>query len=165
MIGTGVVSAAHGTSRRWLAVVIVATLATALATTGPASRADDTLPTAAAVKSLLDGVRDDLDAERPGAARDRFVKAIDALTTLVGAEPPPAAARGLLERARTLRDDLELQGGEVDAIVLPTLPRAAAKPKGESAAKPAKPSAGPSRAGSRGRWCGRAPCRGPAAPS
>jgi len=93
MIGTGVVSAAHGSNRRWLAVVILATLATALATTGPASRADDKLPTAAVVKSLLDGVREDLDAERPVAARERFAKAIDALTALVGAEPPPAAAR------------------------------------------------------------------------
>lgn len=154
MIGTGVVSAAHGTSRRWLAVVILATLATALVTAVPRSRADDTLPTAAVVKSLLDGVREDLDAERPGAARDRFVKAIDALSTLVGAEPPPAAARGLLDRARTLRDDLELQGVEVDAIVLPTLPRAAAKPKGESAAKPGKGPVGTARKGGGGKPTG-----------
>ena len=60
MIGTGVVSAAHGISRRWLAVAILATLAMALVTSGPTSRADDALPTAAAVKSLLDGVRDEV---------------------------------------------------------------------------------------------------------
>ena len=154
MIGTGMVSVACGNRRGWPSGAILAAVVAAVVTITPASRADDKPSTAAVVKSLLDGVREDLEAERPVAARERFVKAIEALSAILEAEPPPAAARGLLDRARTLRDELELQGVEVDAIELPSLPRAAAKPKGESAAKPAKPPAGPVRKGAVGKPAG-----------
>lgn len=154
MIGNRLVSMTCGKRRRWRFGVILAAVVAALPTIGPASRADDKPPTAAAVKSLLDGVREDLDAERPSAARDRFVKAIEALSALLGAEPPSAAARSLLDRARTMRDELELQGVEVDAIELPSLPRAAAKPKAEAPAKPAKSPAGAAKKGAVGKPAG-----------
>jgi hypothetical protein len=154
MIGEGLVSMTCGKSDRWRFVAILAAVVAALVTIGPASRADDKPPTAAAVKSLLDGVREDLDAERPSAARDRFVTAIEALSALLGAEPPSPAARSLLDRARTMRDELELQGVEVDAIELPSLPRAAAKPKGEAPAKPTKSPAGGAKKGAVGKPAG-----------
>ncbi len=137
MIDRGGVSVPHVPGSRWLPVMLVALLAGS----GETGRGQDPPPTAAAVKVFLDGVREDLDADRPQAARDRFVTAVDALTELVGGEPP-AAARGLLDRARGLRDDLELQGVDVDGIELPSLPRAAAKPKGDSTAKSARGPAG-----------------------
>jgi len=136
MIGRGAVSVPHFPGSRWLLAMLLALLAVS----GETGRGQDP-PTAAAVKVLLDGVREDLDADRPQAARDRYVTAVDALTALVGGEPP-AAARGLLDRARGLRDDLELQGVDVDGIELPSLPRAAAKPKGDSTAKSARGPAG-----------------------
>jgi len=130
----------------WLPVALLAMLAGA----GTVSLAEDAPPTAATVKALLDDVRDDLDADRPQAARDRFVKAVDALSALVDRDPPPAA-RGLLDRARMLRDDLELQGVDIDAIELPSLPRGAAKPRGDASMKSTKGSTGMARKGGTGR--------------
>ena len=138
MIGRGGVSVPRVAGSGCLPVM----LWVLLFASGETVHGQDPPPTAAAVKVLLDGVRDDLEADRPHAARDRLVTAVDALTALVGGEPPPAAARGLLDRARGLRDELELQGVDADAIELPALPRAAAKPKGDSAAKPARGTAG-----------------------
>lgn len=137
-------------------IVGTGTLFFILAIVAAAAAADDPPPTPAAIKALLDRVREEIEADRPQAARERFLKAIDVLTEFVGAEPTPAAARGLLERARTLRDDLELEGVDVEAIELPSLPRAGAPQKADPSGRPARgpvPKGGaarPSKAGAGG---------------
>ncbi len=93
---------------------------------GSATCAADAPPSAAAAKRLLDQARGEIDAERPAAAGERLAEAVAMLGELSAAEKPPAALKGLLDRARGLRDDLELQGGDVASIVVPEMPRRAA---------------------------------------
>lgn len=91
----------------------------------PKTMAADVAPSAATAKRLLDEVRDEIEAERPAAACERLGEAAEMLGELSAAEKPPAALKGLLDRARGLRDDLELLGGDVSSIVVPDMPRRA----------------------------------------
>lgn len=136
----------RGSQSVWLPVITAMLLA--LMPVCGAADPDVQPPTAGAVKAILDDVRDELDAERPVAARERLAKAVEALSALLAAEQPPAAARGLLDRARGLRDEVELQGGDVDGIDLPTPSRSSSRskggtPRGDAAGKTGKPAAAP----------------------
>lgn len=105
-------------ARGWpVALLVVAAGLTVAA--GPAARADDDSATPAAVKRLLDEARSDLGDGRLSAARAKLVEAAAGLDALFGLEKPPAAARSLLARAGSLRDELELQGGDSAGIDLP----------------------------------------------
>lgn len=111
----GALGLAGATTLPLLAVTLVCLAA------GAAAMAADASPSAA--KRLLDGARDDIDADRPAAARERLGEAVVILGELAASEKPPAALKGLLDRARALREDLELQGGDVSSIVVPDMPR------------------------------------------
>lgn len=105
-------------ARRWLPLVLA--LSAGLVTVRPpAARGDEDPATPGAVKRLLDGARDDLGAGRLTAARSKLADAAVGLEAILGEDKPPAAARSLLSRAATLRDELELQGGDSTGIDLP----------------------------------------------
>jgi hypothetical protein len=74
----------------------------------------------AAIKVMLDAVSDDLAAERPTAAREQLKQAVAAIAELSHLDKPPAAVRSLVERARSLREELELQGGDAEGIEIPS---------------------------------------------
>jgi len=74
----------------------------------------------AAIKALLDAVSDELAAERPTAAKEQLKQAVAAIAELSLLDKPPAAVRSLVERARSLRDELELQGGDAAGIEIPS---------------------------------------------
>ena len=128
----------RGRFAKAIGVVAIATAMTFLCVGpegGAMAMADEPPSSAAAAKRLLDEVRGELDAERPAAAGERLGEAVAMLGELSASEKPPAALKSLLDRARGLRDDLELQGGDVSSIVVPEMPRRAAKPRPPAAGK------------------------------
>lgn len=112
-----------GAGTRGLLETLLLAVFLASATAVPAA---DAPPSAATVKRRLDEVRDELAAERPTAAGERLAEAAALLAELTVAEKPPAGLKALLERARALRDEVELQGADVSALEIPELPRRAA---------------------------------------
>lgn len=122
---------------RAVVVTVLAVWAGVRAAEPVAGREPDDTHSPAAVKAILDEARDAIDAGRPSAARRHLERAAGALGDLLDVPKPPPAVRSLLERARGVRDDLELQGVDVDGIELPSLAAGASgTPKRRPAAAP-----------------------------
>ena len=142
------VSSRKDHSAWWLPLVVL--LGGWVAWTSAAAWADDP-PSLATVKAHLDKARAALDAERPAAAREHLVAAVSGLVEWEGMENPPPTARSMVERARGLRDDIELQGGDIEGIELPAIKSAPRTP----ARRPARKD--PELAMPKGKPTGRAP--------
>ena len=114
--------------------------------------AADDPPSPAAVKSLLDTVREEVAAERPTAARGALEQAAAAIAALAAEDKPPAGLRALVERARGLRDELALQGVDVEAIEIhPIGGRLAGGKAGDGGAEAKPPARRPASGSSAGK--------------
>ena len=106
------------------------------------------------IRELLDTATELLADGKPTKALARVVEAAQGIEKLSQQDRLPSGLRGLWERCRSLRDDLELEGMDGAAISLPPLragpSKAAMSTKPAGSAKPAaaaKPAASLSRAG------------------
>lgn len=120
-------------------VLVIARLVCILAAIGGHASAlqPEEVPSPAAVKARLDAAGDAIERGRPSAAKRHLEQAVAALGDLLATPKPPAATRSLLERARGVRDDLELQGVDVSGIELPSAgPGGAGTPKPKPTSKP-----------------------------
>ncbi|NDC62757.1 MAG: hypothetical protein EBZ59_01915 [Planctomycetia bacterium] len=132
---------------RDLAVAALAILSACCAG-GTSIAADEAAPTVRSVRESLDEARGLLDDGKPAKSAARLASTLQDIAA-IGAKGgrPPSGLRGLLDRCRELRDDLELEGVDVKALEIPSLRAGGnAEPKGEAApavrprpAAPAKP--------------------------
>lgn len=117
----------------WAVFLAVAVLHASCAT---AAEPDDG-PSLAAIKKVIaeaDGLRAD---GRPAKASERLAEAVRDIATIAEGDRVPAGLRGLVERCQSLRDDLELEGVDVSAVVIPALKAAARRPPVRPPAPPA----------------------------
>ncbi len=92
------------------------------------------------IKGELDAAGELLADGKPGKAAAKLAVAAEALTELAGKDKVAAGVRQLVERCKSLRDEVELEGVDVTAVALPSLKGLASKPAGAPAA--ANPAAG-----------------------
>jgi len=87
-------------------------------------------PTLKDIKADLDAAQDLLDDGRPSKAAAKLAAAVKAVEAAAGAERIPSGLRQLVDRCKTLKGDLELEGVDVAGIQIPAMAsgsRAAAK--------------------------------------
>jgi mono/diheme cytochrome c family protein len=96
-------------------------------------------PSPKEIRELLDAASALLADGKPAKAVARVAEAAEGIEKLSRQERPPSGLRVLWERCRSLRDDLELEGVDVDAISLKPLSSGASKEKPSTPAKPATP--------------------------
>jgi len=140
-------------ARRWSAGVWVAVIWSLLSIASgsgfhnPAltvAVAAEPAPTAASAKRALDEGAALLDDGKPAKARELVAEAAALLTHLAELDRPPAALRGLCERARELKDRLAFEGADVTQIDIPSSPRGVSKSR---AGAPSPPEAVPTAPG------------------
>jgi len=115
------------------AVAAAVALLVGLAVAGPSSAE----PTPKELRAELDAAAALIADGAPAKAAARLAETARSLGELAGRDKPPAGLRALLDRCRSLREDLELEGVDVAAIVLPSPKAAAAKPPASPAASTA----------------------------
>jgi len=99
------------------------------------------------IRDLLNAAQELLSEGKLGKAAARVAEAAEGIEQIAKQGGKPAALRGLWEKCRSLRNDLELEGADVSSIPLTPLKVSATKPVGKpaaaTAASPAKPVAKP----------------------
>jgi hypothetical protein len=101
------------------------------------------------VREILDEANKLIEDGRPVKAASRVAEAVQAIEALAAQGGPPAGVRSLLERCRSLRNDLELEGADVSGITFAaqkpagTKPTNAKTPADKPATRPAAKSARP----------------------
>jgi hypothetical protein len=114
--------------RRSVRPLLAATLLAAAALTGLGTAAEQPVaPSPKAVRDLLDQAAKLLADGKPGRAADRAAEAARGIEQLAGQDKVPSGLRSLWERCRVLRDDIALEGVDVERIVLEPLPPAGTK--------------------------------------
>ena len=86
------------------------------------------------IRAELDAAAELIADGKPGKAAARLAETAKALADLAAQEKAPAGLRALLDRCRSLRNDLELEGVDVSAITLPSPKAGATKPAPAAAA-------------------------------
>lgn len=136
---------AGGLSAVWLAVAIVM-----LSATLPGAAAAEDGPSLATVKKAIeeaDGLRTE---GRPAKAAEKLADAVRDIAAIAEGDRVPPGLRGFIDRCRSLKDDLELEGVDVSGIAIPALKAGtkppARQPAAPPAAKPAPRPAAPARA-------------------
>lgn len=123
------------------AVVMVTVVSTgSLLAAEQADRGSSTASSPKAIRDLLDDAAKLLAEGRPGKAADVAAEAAKGIEQLANQDKPPSGLRSLWDRCRSLRDDIALEGVDVERIVLN--PLRAAGPKGGSP-RPGTPAAMP----------------------
>ena len=115
--------------RSVVAALVAASVVAGMTAIHPVPARADATP--AAAKGRLDDVRKALDSGRPAAAAERLAEAVAMLDELSRLDRPPAALRTMIEKAAALRDEVELDGGDVGAIVVPSPPKRPAAKGGD----------------------------------
>jgi len=133
-------------SHPFIAVLMAASVVSAVAaTTRPLVAAEQpdrgsaSTASSKAVRDLLDQAAELLAEGRPGKAADRAADAAKGIEQLANQDKVPSGLRSLWDRCRSLRDDIALEGVDVERIVL--APLRPASPKGGGSPRPGTPAA------------------------
>lgn len=96
-------------------------------------------PSLASIKESLQEAEGLLADGRPAKAAGKLSEAIRGIEALAGGDRIPAGLRGLVDRCRTLKDDLDLEGADVAGLAIPVLKAGGARAPEK---KPVPPVAG-----------------------